>query len=608
MRLGILAGGFKPFHTGHFAKLALALEENDAVLLAYGLGPRSRGSDLDYDAAMASEIYGIVRRALHREFGSKLRIVEGRPNPVSVAFDAIEQVLTSNDTNVVLYSDPEDGTKFVEYIQRKFPSAVQDGRFSLRTGLDESGKSFPLVAALRAHAHGITDGEILRLVSVRGSDVRRMAASGDSRGVLACLAPVLRAGESGRILELLGCPTPGKQHVVSPDAHILNLYEDVNITIDELRCAMRAILGGHVRDVQEKLDGQNITFTFRGGSIETFTKGVGWTGVCRGGRKMLNYDRDYADRPALRDSLKLVHSSLQAAAESHPELTARLFGEGSIVVEASMISPSCPNLVPYESSCLALIGFRPVNPSVGPNELPRLESAYERWLRAATTANTAVRIAEAPSLELGMHSDADAVAVDLESALSRVMELSGNDPNDGKLTVGQVVQGLVARQLQLVGMQHHEAFRAAARIALGQRAENPIRKFTDPELVKRLESTSCLLDVARFPLERVFHRLARAVFRELRFELAPNDLAAGEGIRDFVREVRSSDVVACDERQRESIRSALSRIENESDFEKAVEGIVFSWQGRTYKLTGLFTPINKLHGFFKYGPTPAQFA
>lgn len=41
-------------------------------------------------------------------------------------------------------------------------------------------------------------------------------------------------------------------------------------------------------------------------------------------------------------------------------------------------------------------------------------------------------------------------------------------------------------------------------------------------------------------------------------------------------------------------------------FEKAVEGIVFRWKGKTRKLTGLFTPINKLRGFFAYGKTPAK--
>ena len=58
--------------------------------------------------------------------------------------------------------------------------------------------------------------------------------------------------------------------------------------------------------------------------------------------------------------------------------------------------------------------------------------------------------------------------------------------------------------------------------------------------------------------------------------------------------------------QTEAIRVALERIGDEAAFEKAVEGIVFRWKGKTRKLTGLFTPINKLRGFFAYGKTPAR--
>ncbi len=37
MKLGLYGGGFKPFHTGHFAKLLLALDESDRVLSFFGI-------------------------------------------------------------------------------------------------------------------------------------------------------------------------------------------------------------------------------------------------------------------------------------------------------------------------------------------------------------------------------------------------------------------------------------------------------------------------------------------------------------------------------------------------------------------------------------------
>ena len=46
----------------------------------------------------------------------------------------------------------------------------------------------------------------------------------------------------------------------------------------------------------------------------------------------------------------------------------------------------------------------------------------------------------------------------------------------------------------------------------------------------------------------------------------------------------------------------LKRIEDIGGFDKLVpsEGIVFIYKGKTYKLTGLFAPVNQLLGLTKY--------
>jgi len=178
------------------------------------------------------------------------------------------------------------------------------------------------------------------------------------------------------------------------------------------------------------------------------------------------------------------------------------------------------------------------------------------------------------------------------------------------LSVGDVVAGLVEKRLLEMGLSEPDARRGAKRIALGQRNSNPIRSFEQPDVIKSVESSANFLDETRVPLERVVQRLATAVFRNLEFALASNDPQQGQALRDFVRRVRSSvenGNVLADPAQLHSIRTALDRIGDEEAFEKAVEGIVFTWKGQTRKLTGLFTPINKLRSFFNYGKSPARF-
>ena len=79
-----------------------------------------------------------------------------------------------------------------------------------------------------------------------------------------------------------------------------------------------------------------------------------------------------------------------------------------------------------------------------------------------------------------------------------------------------------------------------------------------------------------------------------------------EELLGFIKDARSAfeagfdfGLESGDTKTLESIRVVLARLEaNEELFQRATEGIVFTYNGKTYKLTGLFTPINKMRGFF----------
>ena len=133
-----------------------------------------------------------------------------------------------------------------------------------------------------------------------------------------------------------------------PEAHILNFYEDLDMPLSEFKEAIRALLDAQVEDVEEKMDGQNLTFTVRNGEVETFSKGASWASVQRGGKKIADYEAQYADRPQVRDAFKRAYASLQAAADVDPALTSRLFRDGGVVVESLMMLPENPNTIVYD--------------------------------------------------------------------------------------------------------------------------------------------------------------------------------------------------------------------------------------------------------------------
>ena len=57
-----------------------------------------------------------------------------------------------------------------------------------------------------------------------------------------------------------------------------------------------------------------------------------------------------------------------------------------------------------------------------------------------------------------------------------------------------------------------------------------------------------------------------------------------------------------DEKSLNKLELELGRLEKLGGFEKIVpaEGLVFTYKGNTYKLTGAFAPLNQILGIFKY--------
>ncbi len=647
MRLGIFAGGFKPFHAGHFAKLALAASENDHALLVYGLAGRQKNSDFNFTEEMAREIFEITRDAVQSRMSGRVTVIEGRPSPWTVVFEVMAAVFrgvepknpevasfvrslgSPEEVEITIYSSAADSERDAKFVAKEL-EAVRAGRLHVDVGTDDGGTNRRIEAALQRYQEEEERAMAPELVDIRGSGVRAALADGSAEDISRLLPPILDAGQKkralnvlrpdrfalesrrlARVMEMVRRKQSEVMHESAPEAHILNFYEDLELPIRELKEAIRALLEGRVENVQEKLDGQNLTFTVRNGVVETFTKGTSWTRVQKGGRKLEEYDSVYSELPTVRDAFKLSHSALQAVADRHPEATLDLFMDGRVVVEASMMIPSNPNTIQYDVPRIVFIGFYAMDPSIQPSEEEEVARTYAVWSGlAAAESSKPVGLTKVPFLELKRVVNSDEQAARLESELDTIIADAGLNSGDAGLSVGDVVAGLVEKRLLEMGLSESDARRGAKRIALGQRSSNPIRSFEQPDIIKSVESSANFLDEARIPLERIVQQLATVVFRNLEFALASNDPQQGQALRDFVRRVRSSvenGNVLADPAQLHSIRTALDRIGDEEAFEKAVEGIVFTWRGQTRKLTGLFTPINKLRSFFNYGKSQASF-
>ena len=224
MKIGIFGGGFKPFTSGHFSKLALAAEENDKVFLFYGIAERKKGSDYLYTKEMAEEVFEIAKAAIEREMRN-VTVLRARPSPVVMAFEAIQAfagVLESpkffrwSDFNVnvdaieeaTLYGDKDTVDDYLVYVNtpkesRYYGTTLKDGTLHFDTGIGEGNNDSRIINAVMKFHKGSSEDEVRARNVVRGSEVRASISSKNVDSIKRFLPPIYTEEEKSRVIDIL---------------------------------------------------------------------------------------------------------------------------------------------------------------------------------------------------------------------------------------------------------------------------------------------------------------------------------------------------------------------------------------------------------------------
>ena len=112
------------------------------------------------------------------------------------------------------------------------------------------------------------------------------------------------------------------------------------------------------------------------------------------------------------------------------------------------------------------------------------------------------------------------------------------------------------------------------------------------------------MQAAIAPLEEIIQRLAFDVFNSYEFEISDNVHMSADSVKaDIVQIINAANNnnINADDKTKLRINDTIKRLNQLDLYVKDVEGIVFEYEEQKYKLTGLFTPINKLLGYFHYG-------
>ena len=225
MKVGIVAGGFKPLTSGHFAKIALSTEECDKTILLYSSAGRSKGGGLNVKSSQIEKMWKILTPELYRVFGNKIIVKDSSPWPISAVYGIIKCATRSlkhpvlsertrarqflenfgiKETvdHITIYGSSEDiKSRFTDHIEKgnahkMFDDFYDQGRLSFSDGGDKLGYT------LMQFYPGLTEADLESLAAVKGTYVRNRLADKESSEAIRFLPPILSDEKSSQLLDI----------------------------------------------------------------------------------------------------------------------------------------------------------------------------------------------------------------------------------------------------------------------------------------------------------------------------------------------------------------------------------------------------------------------
>jgi hypothetical protein len=404
--------------------------------------------------------------------------------------------------------------------------------------------------------------------------------------------------------------------------HMAHPYEDDELKFSDVKEMIRRGLVGELGQeapVTEKLDGQNIMFTVKDGRVY-FARNKGQ--VKNKGQNALDVAgirSMFAGRGNIEKAFTGAAEDLQRAIDAlPPEERQKMFDDGGKFMNVEIVFPDTKNVIPYDKSVLVFHGS--VSYDKDGNETGRSIDDGRELSNQLTRANAQQQ------KTFGISGPKTISFSDAETAENKQLmkdigrrlgvmqkEFGLNDTStieDYKLAWWE---NELIRFTEETGVEfsRQEFDGIIRRWALGDKSFK-VSDIQDPEKkrwFRQFEATQ-LKDYQRKavrPLEQMFLQVGvHSLRRVTNFLSANNPKMAAElkrEVLDAISQVRSSD----DRNKLAVLQQQIERLEDLGiDNIVPTEGVVFVYNGKPYKFTGTFAPVNQILGTLKFDKGKAK--
>jgi nicotinamide mononucleotide adenylyltransferase len=398
--------------------------------------------------------------------------------------------------------------------------------------------------------------------------------------------------------------------------HLAHPYDDGDLTFDDLNEMVRRGLSTGLDSeapVTEKLDGQNIQFSYKNGKV-VFARNTGHTK--NSGATALDVDgiKDkFAGRGDLEAGFGNAADDLSAAVNALSlEQRASMFKDGSKWVNLEIINPKTQNVIPYDKNVLVFHNTVEYDKDGTVIDLGQAEGGeLARSMQKVGAAKQKTYGIQGPqNIAFSDHLDDTYKSRQLKyiQELDEVRKASGLS---GKSKLSDYFKkewsDKIDIELKQLGVKLPPDVKSGLinRWAMYDKSFGAVRfKKEYPQLAKWFAgvdgSAGNINKDIRKPIEMTFLKVGADSLARMSNFMSANNPIIGDALKKEVLDVITR-LKADPSKASELLNRELERLEK-IGFDKITptEGVVFIYNGKPYKFTGTFAPINQLMGVFKF--------
>ena len=403
--------------------------------------------------------------------------------------------------------------------------------------------------------------------------------------------------------------------------HLAHPYEDYDLTFADIKAMIEASLSGTIESAQEKLDGQNLMITYKDGQIRAARNKGQVKDQAAASLTVKQMADMFSGRGSIRTAFVEAMKDLKAAIDGlTTKQKEKFFANGTKFLNLEVLFPETANVVPYGAAQLRLHHVKEYDAAgnvVGEDleAAKQLEGAL-RQIEAQNQKTFEIRVTD--PLTIAKSKDYKNQRDELLKKLNEIKTRFGLKDGD---KLGLYFQGwwsdYITNTAKQYGYQIPENTlqQLINRWAFGNKETNikVIRDGVDNEDFKNwltnFDKSDYLAQrkVAGQPVENLFLKLGVYTLQNVEnlVALNPNDSVRKikQDLRQAIEDIKASaNDNTVDDSALVFLKRELRRLKDIGGFGAVLptEGLVFKYNGKLYKLTGAFAPINQILGYLKF--------